>query len=398
MSNVFVGFFYDDEKAAELLSVTKGSISAAANQYQQGFLSGLGEETRILTTVSMGIYPRRSRKLFFKKEQKRCAFGDITYLPFVNFYFIKDMMFRSGLYRALRKIIGSQEQTTVYIYSLNVVFEKVMASLKRKFGDRVQFCLIIPDLPGKYGIVRKGILGIRDRLEIAPKMKLTKWADNYVFLTEAMKELFPSKPYAVVEGFLPQEHFDRTASRIPKSVLYTGTLAEAFGINTLLEAFSSIKDPQAQLWICGAGGAEEKVLHMVQADPRIQFKGFLPKNQITQLQSQCDVLVNPRTDEGEFTKYSFPSKTMEYLLSGSKVVMYRLPGIGEEYYRYIRTVETPGAEALARALQEAWEDTAFYEGQSQGQIQWIRDNKSARQQIQKLRYTQIKQHKREENA
>ena len=384
MDNVFVGFFYDDEKAAELLSVTKGSISAAANQYQKGFLAGLPGETEILTTISMGMYPRKCKRLWFKKEKKRYGNGCITYLPFLDFYFIKGFMFRVGLQRALSRIIAAREQTTVYIYSLNVVFEKVMASLKRKHGDRVQFHLIITDLPGEYGVARKGMGAIQERLETKPKMELAKWADSYIFLTEAMKNLFPPKPYVVIEGFLPAESFDYTLPRIPKSVLYTGTLNSAYGIVTLLEAFSSLDDPDAQLWICGTGNAKNQVEQAAQTDPRIQYKGFLPRQQIAALQSQCDILVNPRTDEGEFTKYSFPSKTMEYLLSGSKVVMYRLPGIGEEYYRYIRTVEAPGKEALARALQQAWEDTSFYEGRSQEQVQWIRDHKSARQQVQKL--------------
>ena len=382
--NVFIGFYYDNEKAEELLSATKGSISAAANQYQKGFLAGLPGETEILSTVSMGMYPRRSRRLWFKREQKPCENGRITYLPFVNFYFIKNGMFRRGLYRELKRIITSQEHTTVYIYSLNVVFEKVMAKLKKKYGQRVEFCLIITDLPGQYGVTRKGLKAVQDKLEVKPKMELAKWADHYVFLTEAMKELFPEKPYTVIEGFLPAENFDRTATRVPKTVLYTGTLAEAFGINTLLEAFSSITDPDAQLWICGAGGVQEKIQQMAQADPRIQYKGFLPKAQIAALQSSCDVLVNPRTDAGAYTKYSFPSKTMEYLLSGSKVVMYRLPGIGDEYYRHIRTVEQPGPEALARALQDAWADEDFYKVRSREQIAWIQENKSARQQVSKL--------------
>lgn len=384
LTNVFVGFFYDDEKAQQLLSVSRGGISAAANQYQRGFLSGLPGQTRIITTTSMGMFPSRSKQPIFKKEEKQCAYGQITYLPFINFYFIKDFMFRAGLHRELSRIIASREQTTVYIYSLNVVFEKVMASLKRKYGDRVRFCLIIPDLPGNYGIVRKGLAGIRDRMEVKPKMELAKWADSYVFLTEAMRELFPSKPYGVVEGFLPAESFDATLPRIPKSVLYTGTLAEKFGIKTLLDAFSSISDPEAQLWICGSGGMQETIKQMQRKDPRIQFKGFLPKQEIAVLQSQCDVLVNPRTAEGVFTKYSFPSKTMEYLLSGSKVVMYRLPGIGEEYYRYIRTVYQPGPEAMAQALQAAWADTEFYKTGSPEQVNWIRENKCARSQVQKF--------------
>lgn len=384
MVNVFVGFLYDDEKADELLRITKCGLSAATNQYQKGFLSGLPGETRIISTISMGMFPRRSRKLFFKREQKRYENSPITYLPFVNFYFIKDVMFQIGLKRELSKILAAQEQATVYIYNLNVVFEKVMAAMKRKYGERIHFCLIIPDLPGKYGIVRKGLLGIKDRMEVKPKMELAKWADSYVFLTEAMKELFPPKPYKVIEGFLPEETFDYTLPRVPKSVLYTGSLESAFGIETLLRAFSMLPDPDAQLWICGSGGIQERVKKLAQEDPRIQYKGFLPKKQVAVLQSQCDVLVNPRTGEGEYTKYSFPSKTMEYLLSGSKVVMYRLPGIGEEYYRYIHVVDQPGEEAMAHALREAWTDVDFYNSRSQEQVEWIRENKSAKKQVARL--------------
>lgn len=58
--------------------------------------------------------------------------------------------------------------------------------------------------------------------------------------------------------------------------------------------------------------------------------------------------------------------------------MYRLPGIGEEYYRYIRTVGNPGPEAMAQALREAWADTDFYKSKSLDQVNWIRKNKDSR--------------------
>jgi len=149
MTSVFVGFFYDDEKAAELLQITKRGLSAAANQYQKGFLSGLPGKTQIISTLSMGMFPRRCKRLLFKREERHWKEKRITYLPFVNFYFIKDMIFRAGLRRELERVIRSQEYTKIYIYSLNVVFEKVMAVLKRKYGQRVDYCLIIPDLPGE---------------------------------------------------------------------------------------------------------------------------------------------------------------------------------------------------------------------------------------------------------
>ena len=293
-------------------------------------------------------------------------------------------MFRKGLYRELSRIVARQQHTNVYVYSLYMPSLKVMDKLKKKYGDRIHYCLIIPDLPGKYGLVRSGIKGIRDRQEVKAKLRLPNGADSFVFLTDAMKELFVPKPYTVIEGFLPGGEFDYSNERIPKSVLYTGSLNRAFGMQTLLEAFSMIPDGDAQLWVCGAGDMEDEVRAAARQDSRIQFKGFLPKSEITALQTQCDVLINPRPDQGEFTKYSFPSKTMEYLLSGSKVVMYRLPGIGEEYYRFIRTIDANTPEAVRDAIVGAWEDKTFYDARTDEQIRWIRENKNARQQVSKL--------------
>ncbi len=385
MSDVFVGFVFDEQKELELLKYSKCGVSAAVNQYQKGFLAGIPEQVQIISALSTGAFPKLNRKLFFKKNQGTISSGEIIYLPYINFYYIRDFMFESGIYQHLREIIEKQDHTTIYVYSLYVPSLKAMTRLKKQYGNRIHYCLIIPDLPGKYGLVRKGIKGIRDRAEFKDKMTLSNYADSFVFLTEAMKDLFEPKPYTVIEGFLPDCSFDYSLQRVPKSVLYTGSLNRAYGFGTLLEAFSMISDPDAQLWICGAGDMEGAVKEAARKDPRIQFKGFLPKSEISALQTQCDVLVNPRTDEGEYTKYSFPSKTMEYLLSGSKVVMYRLAGIGEEYYRHIRIVEEHGPQAMANALQNAWKDEEFYLQQSQMQVDWIRKEKDAKTMVSKWR-------------
>lgn len=56
---------------------------------------------------------------------------------------------------------------------------------------------------------------------------------------------------------------------------------------------------------------------MATKDRRIQYLGSIPHDEILQLQRTASLLVNPRTPEGIYTKYSFPSKTMEYLASGT---------------------------------------------------------------------------------
>ena len=66
--------------------------------------------------------------------------------------------------------------------------------------------------------------------------------------------------------------------------------------------------------------------------------GQVSLNEARALQKTADVLVNPRLNEGEYTKYSFPSKTMEYLSTGRPVVCYKLDGIPDEYDKHLMEV------------------------------------------------------------
>jgi glycosyltransferase involved in cell wall biosynthesis len=65
------------------------------------------------------------------------------------------------------------------------------------------------------------------------------------------------------------------------------------------------------------------------------------------------LLVNPRPADAEFTKYSFPSKNMEYLASGTPVLTTRLPGMPDEYYDHVLTIDGSSAEDVTTGLRDA---------------------------------------------
>ena len=125
-----------------------------------------------------------------------------------------------------------------------------------------------------------------------------------------------------------------------KQILYTGTLARRYGIMNLLHAFNKMQVANIKLVICGSGDCESEILKAAYSNPNIIFKGLIEREQILLLQRQATLLVNPRTSEGAFTKYSFPSKTMEYLASGTPTLLYKLSGIPNEYYDYCFTIES----------------------------------------------------------
>lgn len=388
MEEIFLGFAFEKQREKELLAFCKNGISMAVNQYQLGFLYGLNRKVDIISATCIGAFPLKSNKLFFRREFMESEYGKMEYLPLVNFYCVREIMLYNAVYKSLKARFtkfNKDEETIIYVYSLYLPFMKAVYKLKKEFKN-IHCCLIITDLPGKYSFLanQKSLAALREKFESKKKFKSSSIADSFVFLTEQMKEIFPPRPYAVIEGFLPQCSFDYSRKRIPKSILYTGSLNKAFGIENLLNAFVMIKDKDFQLWICGAGGEQVMVEEYAKRDSRIKYYGFVAKDKIAKLQTSCDVLVNPRPNKDEFTKYSFPSKTMEYLLSGSKVVMYRLAGIPDKYYDYIYTVNGERAEDLKESLIRACYDEDFYRDKSSSQTEWIKNSKSAAMQLRKL--------------
>ena len=104
------------------------------------------------------------------------------------------------------------------------------------------------------------------------------------------------------------------------------------------------------MWICGSGDSKEAIEEAARIDPRIKFWGLVDSNTALEMQHKATILVNPRTSEGEYTKYSFPSKTMEYLLAGRSVIINHLPGIPDEYYDYVYTPKDESIEAFADCI------------------------------------------------
>ena len=87
-------------------------------------------------------------------------------------------------------------------------------------------------------------------------------------------------------------------------------------------------------------------------DPRIQYGGMLLSSEIVEKEMEATLLVNPRPTDAEFVKYSFPSKTMEYMASGTPVLTTDLPGMPREYLPYVNLIREETPEGIASALQE----------------------------------------------
>ena len=194
---------------------------------------------------------------------------------------------------------------------------------------------------------------------------------HYVLLTEAMNDYLnkQGKPYVILEG-----HADITmAERIPamekkiapRVCFYAGGVSKQYGLSNLVEGFQKADLPNAQLHIYGPGDYVKELQQVAAADDRIFYGGMLLNTEIVEKEQEATLLVNPRPTGEEYVKYSFPSKTMEYMASGTPVLTTVLPGMPKEYHPYVYLLADETADGIAKMLTEVLsnsDETLFQKG------------------------------------
>lgn len=353
MEVIFLGGFFPWECEKKIRRNSKGAISNANNALQWAYIEGLkdmfkDDNFQLISVPQVGAFPFRYKVPFFKVENK---FFGRTYglkgicINFLNIFGIKHWdrywKVKKILYKMLAKI-GHHKDVLILVYDLYVPSLVALKNMKKIYPE-IKICLIVPDIHGFTGDKQDFLHRILFQIEEHYLKQCYEKVDAYVLISKYMTEKIPiqEKPHIVIEGiYQPLQDSDSIKSEKEekfKVLFYSGALDERNGVHRLLKAFSLIKDPAFRLVLCGDGELRNFVLSEASKDYRIIYKGQLSRRQVIQLQHSSTLLINPRPAEGEFTRYSFPSKTMEYFASGIPVLMYRIEGIPDEYYQYCYT-------------------------------------------------------------
>lgn len=136
------------------------------------------------------------------------------------------------------------------------------------------------------------------------------------------------------------------------SIMYSGVLDLRYGIHELLDAMNLL-DERYELWFTGDGNAVPLIEERAKNDKRIKNFGYLPSRQdLIKKQKEATMLISPRSTEEEASKYCFPSKIFEYMVSGNPVISTRIGGIPDEYFDYLIPIEKINAEDIATAIKQ----------------------------------------------
>lgn len=383
----------------ELKKCCKGiNLSAAAEHFQTSLIDGFTKNDVDFSVISFPMlpsFPVRYKKLYTQKgdyDFNGAVVGE--YYRFCSLPLLKDYSIKYRLRRAVRvwikNNVKTDERFVVLTYTPTSYLIEAVAPLKKRYPNLVLATIVteLVDFTYMAKANQSFLKSIQQKRERARVQANYGAIDKYVLLSKQMEERIPQAigKNTVVEGIYsgkPLEPANRD-DKI-KSIVYTGALQEYVGIKELVDAFMLISDPDLKLVICGHGACADYIREKSKEDGRIDYRGVVKHEEAVSVQSQASVLVNPRMPSQDFTKYSFPSKTMEYLASGIPVIGYMLPGIPEEYRPFLFSPREPGAKGLSETIIEVLgTDPAVLQEKAAMAKRFILQNKTSEKQIKKI--------------
>ncbi len=362
MKILYFGTVCDMENYNQILKSCKVKPSVATVVFETALLDGFkknGADVEIHSFPMIPTYPK-SKLLRFGKNVEKLNMGyDCRWLNTVNIPVLKQISRRNDGRKMLKRWLKENKEDGVVItYSIPPFLVKDIIKYCKKYSVKV--FAIVPDLLRDMYINEKAssvITRLKNRY-IKPALKLQGEYDGYIYLTEEMHRVVaPTKPYMVMEGIAQITDYTPAQKATPRAIMYAGMLHERYGILNLADAFEALPDKNTELWLFGDGTAAEEIKKRAELNSRIKYFGSVPRDKILEYEKKATLLVNPRDPLEEFTFYSFASKNIEYMLSGTPFLTTKLKGIPVEYFDYVFTAEDNSAACLEKAISYALSHT-----------------------------------------
>lgn len=356
MDIVFIGDLYPKDREIEIRSNSKFGIDNASNNFQWALLDGLDyyyPKIKVVTLPCLGAYPFKYKKIRFNDSRFSHKIGSIDYcIGYINIDLVKHLVKERKLITLLRQITNPDEETIIIIHGIHTPYLMAAVQLKKE-RVKVKLCVIATDLPQYMSESKNPVYLLLKKLDAVLIDKLIKEIDSFVLLSKHMTDYIDvsNKCWARMEGiYKPSGESICVDKEIKKTILYTGNIGERYGINKLIQGFRLIKEDGYQLWIRGNGNLKRLVLEASKEDHRITYFEEMSKQELLILQKKATILINPVPSTESFSKYFFPSKTMDYLASGTPTLMTRLACLPEEYNDHVFFIENENAEGIRDAI------------------------------------------------
>lgn len=391
---LFIGTFADGEYYDNLI---KSGVynQQAANSVEKFYIEGLNKyfgSVEVVSGLVTKTYPM-GKKIIFRNHNSNYNTIEVSNIKFLNLPYLNIISQNTNFIRWGKKWINEKKNDNVLIvvYSLRIPFLRLAKFLKSNLPNSKIIC-IVPDLP-LYMHSGKSLKNIiKSNLNNFCINKYLDIIDGFILYTDKMADALNirNRPYQVIEGIFDNK-WSVKEYKISKDlnssfkVVYAGGVYKEYGVDILVKGFLNANLKNTNLYIYGDGKYVKDILELERDNDNIHYCGMVNRKELRNILCSADLLVNPRPSFDEFTKYSCPSKTLEYMSTGVPVLMTRLEGIPEEYYNYAFLIKDESIEGIKNELKAIVEkDRNELVEKGLSAKKFIEENKNIKSQMRKL--------------
>ena len=334
-----------DRVYKQLFSHVKTKPAFQSQKYHRLLIEGLAAGAKVDVVANPPVNRSVLSEKFLRLPREEEGGATYRYIPAIRNPIVKAAAVGVGTF--FQTLLLMQKDSAVIVDGLNrVTALSAMLAARLRGKPCVGIVTDLPDMLSGSGFSKKLANFV------------IRHCTHYVLLTEAMNGYLNKrgKPYVILEGHADITMADRIPSMekkaAPRVCFYAGGVSRQYGLANLVEGFRKADIPNAQLHIYGPGDYVKELQQIAAEDPRVSYGGMLLNTEIVEKEQEATLLVNPRPTDEEYVKYSFPSKTMEYMASGTPVLTTVLPGMPKEYHPYVYLLEEESADGIAEMLTE----------------------------------------------
>lgn len=313
-----------------------------------------GADVQLISVPQVSNYPKMPQVLFRGERFSEDGFPGRT-LSFINLIGFKHITRGIACAVQARQDIQSHGSHVILVHGVHSPFLWFAVAIRRKNRKVI---VLMTDPPGVMLPTDGRLVRTLKTFDAWLIKAALKRVDGVIALTQALVDDFaPMVKGLVLPGFL-----DKYLESVPQlkpikrepgkvfRIAYAGGLSVAYGVDRLIEAVMGIEDDSIKLDLYGKGELVERIKALSDSDKRISYCGSLPPAELAACLQNADLLVNPRPTGQDFVRHSFPSKLIEYMALGVPVITTRLPGIPDDYLRYMTIVDIETAKGLREAI------------------------------------------------
>lgn len=336
MKILFIGNVMSEELQEILIKNKIHNISIASQKYQLNFLKGLEKNFNVNDLSILSIIP--SKKYNSNVLKTKIKNHSSIYVKSQNI-----LNLCIYLYKYIHKWSEKKDQEYVIIeYATNPLVFLVVKYLSKKQKNILYFniCSEIP----KYRRYKKNLKSLVKKTILT--FCVNRY-DYYILLSKHMIEKIKcanndnSIVIEAITGILTGTSMNINDKK--NVIMYAGGLAKDNNVPAIVEA--GIKSRLCdEVWVFG-DGEDRKKIENYKLNNKVRYYGVCSNDYVRKKEYQAKVLINFRNND-VLSKYSFPSKILEYLSVGVPIISTNLEGIPDEYFKYLFVVEEKNIDQL----------------------------------------------------